>query len=127
MLGFGAVGVLLKQPLPLEPWRFALAFCGGIGFEKLMMGPTWNAWMSFASKPARTLESAVAEEAKAATNFDADGHGLIILDLDGEVVQVLGRLSEAQRREGITVRSGERLFVEDVDAARNRCTVSKLD
>lgn len=127
LLGFGAVGLLLKGVLPVEPWRFAVAAGGGLMFEAALMKPIWNGWMKFASKPARTLESAVAEEARAITNFDADGHGLVLIDLDGHEMQVLARLTEAQRVEGVRVRARDLMFVEDVDAARNRCTVSRLE
>ncbi len=50
--------------------------------------------MRFASTPARTLESAVAEEATAVTAFDNDGCGLVAIDLDGHEMRVLQGLRE---------------------------------
>ena len=64
------------------------------------------------------------EEARAVTDFDSSGHGLIAIDLDGQVVQVLGRLVTADRSAGVRVRTGDVLFVEAVDTRRNSCTVS---
>jgi hypothetical protein len=141
-LGFGATGILLKAMEPpllaaLTPYaglvndpgmavragRFALAMGGGWGFEHLVVSPLWNFMFRFAS-PAHTLESALCEDARAVTNFDESGHGLIAIDLDGQVVQVLGRLTPGQRAAGVRVRAGDSLFVEAVDPQRNSCTVS---
>jgi hypothetical protein len=36
-----------------------------------------------------TLEACVEDEVQAATGFDRDGHGLIAVELDGQLVQVL--------------------------------------
>ena len=126
LLGFGATGMLLPRAIFPEPFKFALALCGGWGFERLLMAPVWNFMFRFASNPARTLESAVCEEARAVTNFDANGNGLIAIDLDGQVIQVLGTLTPEVRATGVRVRSGDRLFVEAVDTRRNSCTVSLL-
>jgi len=126
MLGFGATGMLVPGSVVPEPYRMVLAMGGGFGFEHLLVGPMWNFLFRFASDPARTLESAVCEEAQAVTNFDASGNGLISIDLDGQVVQVLGTLNLQQRGTGTRVRSGDRLFVEAVDAKRNSCTVSLI-
>ena len=127
MLGFGATGLLIKGLMPLEPWRFLLAACGGVGFEKLLIAPVWNAWAGFASRPARTLESAVCEEARAVTNFDSGGNGLVAIELDGHAIRLLARLSAEQRTKGKRVHAGDRLFVEAVNSARNSCTVSRFD
>lgn len=126
LLGFGASGVLLKQALTMEPHRLILALCGGLLFEKLFVQPLWNLVFRFASNPARTLESAVCEEARAVTDFDARGHGLIAIELDGRMLQVLGTLTAQNRAEGTRVRSGDRVFIEAVDPQRNSCTVSRL-
>lgn len=126
ILGFGLTGFVAKG-FALEPWRMMLAVLGGFAFEFALMGPVWNAWMRFGSNPARTLETAVAEEARAVTDFDANGDGLISLELDGHSLQVLARLTPAQRAAGTRVRTGNRLFIEAVDAARNSCTVSLMN
>lgn len=80
--------------------------------------------MRFASTPARTLESAVWEEATALTNFDRDGCGLVSIVLDGHEMRVLARLQPEENDRN--VRAGDLLLVEDVDATRGQCRVSKI-
>ena len=54
------------------------------------------------------------------------GGVLIAVDVDGQVVQVLGTLRREDRALGVRVRAGDRLRIEDVDGAKHRCTVSYL-
>ncbi|HEX9393236.1 MAG TPA: hypothetical protein VF923_01215 [Gemmatimonadales bacterium] len=121
LVGFGATGVLLR-PILITPVAAGLAVLGGIAFERVLVTPFWNLLLKFASEPALTLESAVQEEVTAVMAFDRDGQGLIAVELDGQVVQVLGRLRPEDR--GTAVRAGDRLIVEEVDPQRNRCVVS---
>ena len=121
LVGFGATGVLLR-PILITPVAAGLAVLGGIAFERLLVTPLWNLLLKFASEPALTLESAVQEEVTAVMAFDRDGQGLVAVELDGQVVQVLGRLRPEDR--GTAVRAGDRLIVEEVDPQRNRCVVS---
>jgi translation initiation factor IF-1 len=65
-------------------------------------------------------------EGKAVTGFDANGNGLIALELGGEVVQVLGTLIPAERNAGVRIRAGDIVRIEEVDSVRNRCTVSRI-
>jgi translation initiation factor IF-1 len=82
--------------------------------------------MRFASAPALTLESVLEDEVQAVTGFDAEGHGLVTVEVDGQVVQVLATLRSEDRAAGVRVRAGDRLRVEEVDDRRNRCVVSPL-
>lgn len=122
-LGFGTFGLLLRSVLG-GPVLAAAAFGGAVLFERLLVTPLWNLGFRFESKPALTLESCVQGDATAVTGFDAQGQGLIAIELDGQVVQVLGTLQRADRELGVRVRPGARLRVEDVNTARNSCTVS---
>ncbi len=73
------------------------------------------------------LDQAVAGEGAAATDFDARGHGLITLEVDGQVRQVLGTLPPAERDPSLgRVRTGDRLVVRAVDCQRNTCVVSRV-
>ena len=128
LLGCGATGLALRALLPDWPaWLLAALSVGGAWvFERWIVQPVWRGLFNFASQPARTLESTLLEEGRAATNFDAAGDGLVALDLDGQVRQVLGTLCAEDRAEGLRVRAGDRVFVRAVDARRNRCTVSKV-
>jgi hypothetical protein len=128
LLGFGATGVILR---PLTDWSpvllFILALIGGLTFERFLMQPFWRFLFGFASDPARTLDTVVHEQSTAATDFDAEGCGLVSIELDGQVRQVLGRLAPAERAQPRgRVRTGERLLIEAVDDRRNTCTVSRL-
>jgi hypothetical protein len=60
------------------------------------------------------------------TDFDAQGQGLIAVELDGQLVQVLGILRPEELSIGVRVRRGGRVRIEEVDAVRNRCLVSSL-
>lgn len=125
LVGFGASGTLLKLAFAAAIWIPLGAIVGGIVFEKFLIRPLWNLLLRFASNPARTLASSVASEAIAATNFDAQGNGLVQIELDGQLRQVLGTLREEEKSQRVT--AGETLLVIAVDEARNCCTVSRLD
>lgn len=124
-LGIGTSGVVLRSMLGGTP-LFLAAVAGGVLFEAVLVRPLWNSLFKFASKPALTLESAVAGEATAVSNFDRNGQGLIAIEMDGQMVQLLGTLQADDRAMAVKVSAGTRLRIEDVDAARNRCTVSLL-
>ena len=128
LLGFGATGVILHPVLDGSPvLLFILATIGGWAFERLIIQPFWRFLFGFASDPARTLNTVVHEQSTAATDFDADGRGLISIELDGQVRQVLGRLCPEERAQADgRVRTGERLLIQAVDDRRNTCTVSRL-
>jgi len=124
-LGFGATG-LIARPLLGGPLLAATAIAGAVLFERSLVSPLWNFLMRFASKPARTLETAVTDEATAVTAFDPNGQGIVSLEVDGQIQQILATLSPEDRRLGVHVRAGQRVRIDDVDAERNRCTVSRL-
>jgi hypothetical protein len=58
--------------------------------------------------------------------FEANGEGIISLEIDGQIVQLLGRLQKTDHLPGTRVRAGQRLRIEDVNPAQHRCTVSVL-
>ena len=123
-MGVGATGVLLASVLPGEPLRGLASLAGGVALEKIVVAPLWNVLTRFASKPARTLDSAVMEEATALTGFDASGCGLVSINLDGHEMRLLGRLAPDHREQ--RVRSGDVLIVESVDGALGQCVVTPL-
>ena len=125
-LGLGTTGLLLRNTIGSGLPLFAAALVGGILFERLLVTPIWNFTFRFASNPALTLESALMGEATAVTRFDANGQGLIAIEVDGHLVQLLGTLQKTDIPPLGRVQVGARLRVEDVDSARNRCTVSLL-
>ena len=123
-LGFGVFGEATR-PFG-EPLQLVAAILGGIVLERFVVSPLWNFSMRFASTPAQTLESAVADEAMAVTAFDANGEGIVSIEVDGQVVQCLATLTAGDRDLGVRVRAGQRLRIDDVNSAKNRCTVSLI-
>lgn len=121
LVGFGAGG-LLASPLG-EPWRAGAAVLTAAAFEGLFVGPLWRMLFRFESSPAATLESTIEDDARAVMGFDANGQGLVALDVDGQVVQLLATLTAEDRARGARVRSGDLVRVSSIDAARHRCTV----
>lgn len=126
-LGAGATGLLLAPFVPLEILRAVLAACGALGLEKLVVAPMWELLSRFGSTPARTLESAVMEEATALTAFDSQGLGLVSITLDGHEMRALARLKPSAESAAPRVRAGALLLVESVDAVRGQCVVSVLE
>ena len=124
-LGFGTAGELLR-PVLGGPTLVLAALLGAVAFERFLVTPLWNFSMRFASTPASTLESAIADEATAVTAFDANGQGIVSLEVDGQVVQILATLQPNDRLIGTRIRAGQRVRIEDVDPAKNCCTVSTL-
>jgi hypothetical protein len=80
--------------------------------------------MNWASRPAKTLDDAVLETGTAATNFDTHGFGMVRLNLDGQVVQLLGQLAPEDQA-GPRVTPGDPLFIRSVDSVRQRCVVGR--
>jgi len=123
LIGFGTTGMVLRGTLS-GGLQFIAAAIGGIAFERLIVDPLWTFAMRFASKPALTLESVITEDATAVSNFDANGQGLVAVELDGQVIQILGTLQANDRALGVRVRAGDHVRIEDVNPATNCCTVS---
>jgi hypothetical protein len=125
-LGFGLTGILLRSSLPSALVLVAAIF-GAIAFEMLLIAPAYRFAMQFASKPALSLESATLSRAKAVMDFDAHGDGLIELELNGEIRQILGTLEGAENTAGIAVKRGDMVRVMKVNSKNGRCTVSRIE
>jgi hypothetical protein len=121
-LGFGAVGLVLEK-FVIVALSIPLAIIGAIALERILIQPYWKLLMRFASKPAQNLESATFARAKAVMDFDASGSGLIELELDGQVRQVLGTLKVGHEARVV---HGNSLRIESVTDAGN-CIVSLID
>ncbi len=123
LVGFGLTGVVAR-PLLSGVLLLAVALLGAVVFERALVAPLWRFLFRFASNPATTLEGSLLSEARAASGFDDNGQGLVAVEVDGQIVQCLGTLREDDLALGVRVRAGDVLRVEQVDAARSRCTVS---
>jgi len=126
LLGMGLAGHVTRPFFGGGAMLFVAALGLGLLLEGVLMRPLWNLAFKFASKPALMLESCVEDEATAVTAFDRNGQGIISVDLDGQNVQLLATLRADDRALGAAVRAGDRVRIADVDASRNRCTVSVL-
>ena len=126
LLGMGVAGRALRPFFGAGAMLFIAALGLGLIFEGALVRPLWNLAFRFASKPALTLESCVEDEATAVTAFDGNGQGIIAIDLDGQMVQLLATLRADDRALGAAVRAGDRVRIADVDSARNRATVAVL-
>jgi hypothetical protein len=122
-VGFGAAGILASSLH--EPFRLVAAVAAGIAFEALLVGPLWRFLFRFESREASTLETSIEDEARAVTGFDANGNGLVALELDGQLVQLLATLAPDERARGVRIRSGDLVRIAAVDAERGRCTVTQ--
>lgn len=122
LVGFGAAGIV-SAPLG-EPLQFGAGLLGAAIFESAIVGPLWRFLFRFESRAASTLESSIEDEARAVTGFDANGCGLVAVDVDGQVIQLLATLAADERARGIRIRSGDMVRIAEVDAARGRCTVT---
>jgi hypothetical protein len=125
LLGFGLAGFALRSLIG-GTLLLLVAIVVGIVVERLFVNPLWNFAMRFASNPALTLESATFSEGRVVSNFDQHGQGIIAVEVDGQVQQILATLSAGDRAKGARVRAGQLVRVDEVDGARHRCTVSVL-
>ncbi len=126
ILGFGLTGMVLRGFLPLL-LVVPAALLGAFLFETLLIRPLWTFLLSFQSRPGSTFEqSGPLTRAKAATDFNAQGDGLIELEFDGQVRQVLGTLEPEERRAGLQVKRGDAVRVLTVNPSNGNCQVSKL-
>ena len=124
LVGFGAGGIA-ATPLG-EPFRFVAGLAAGAAFEALLVGPLWRFLFRFESRAAATLDSAIEDEARAVTGFDASGNGLVAVDVDGQIIQLLATLSADDRALGVRVRTGDLVRIAEIDSARGRCTVTAI-
>jgi hypothetical protein len=122
MVGFGAGGIVTAALG--EPWQLGAGILGAVIFETAIVGPMWRFLFRFESRAAATLESSIEDEARAVTGFDKNGCGLVAVDVDGQVIQLLATLAPDERARGIRIRSGDMVRIAEVDAARGRCTVT---
>lgn len=124
-LGAGATGLLTGPYLP-APLTACASAVGGAAFYGLIVKPLGGLIMKAASKPAKNLDGVLAHEAVAQGRFDAQGRGIVTVDVDGEIVRLLARLESDDQAQGITVARGERLVVTQVDPEKNVLRVMKM-
>jgi hypothetical protein len=90
-------------------------------FEYAAVRPVWNLLFRFQGQPSSPLDALLLSEAQAVVPF-RNGRGMVSVVHDGRVVQLAATLREDHA--ALPVRVGDRLRIEDVDARRERVTVS---
>jgi hypothetical protein len=89
--------------------------------ERLLVRPIWNLVFRFQGNPSTPLGQLLCSEARAVVPF-RNGRGMVSVVRDGRNVQLAAAMRDDQV--GVPVRVGDRLLIEDVDASRERVTVS---
>ena len=119
---YGAFGNALVHAGHL---RFAsaalLAALPALLVEYFAVRPVWNLLFRFQGQPSSPLDALLMCEAQAVVPF-RNGRGLVSVVRDGRVVQLAATLREDHA--ALPVKVGDRLRIEDVDARRERVTVS---
>ncbi|HLK60415.1 MAG TPA: hypothetical protein VKU00_27890 [Chthonomonadaceae bacterium] len=118
---YGAAGyILAAYHLPIS-WAAIIALVPSALLVRFGVVPFWNMLFQFQGKPDTPLEELILCDAQAVTAFH-NGRGIVEVVRDGRQVQFSARLPEAQA--ALPVRVGDKLRVEEVDAANERLIVS---
>lgn len=119
---YGAFGNALIHAghLALVPAAIAAAV-PALLVEHFLVRPVWNLLFRFEGQPSSPLDALLMSEAQAVVPF-RNGRGLVSVVRDGRAVQLAATLREDHS--ALPVKVGDRLRIEDVDAARERVTVS---
>ena len=119
---YGAFGNALVHAAHLEVGLAALiALVPALLIEWFLVRPLWSLLFRFQGHPSTPLEELVLAEARAVVPF-RNGRGIVSTVRDGRLVQLAARLRDDEA--SVPVKVGDRLRIEDVDAARERLTVS---
>lgn len=119
---YGAFGNALVRAGHLSFFLAALAaVLPALLVEYSVVRPVWNLLFRFQGQPSSSLEALLFSEARAVVPF-RNGRGIVSVERDGRVVQLVANLRDDHAM--LPVRVGDRLRIEDVDARRERVTVS---
>ena len=119
---YGAFGNALVHAAHLSVSMAALlAPLPALLVERLLVRPVWGLLFRFQGQASTPLEQLILSEARAVVAF-RNGRGLVATVRDGRQVQLPAQLRAEDAQ--VPVRFGQRLRIEDVDARRERVTVS---
>jgi hypothetical protein len=91
--------------------------------ERFVVRPVWNLVFRFQGRPSASLDQLILADAVAVVPF-RNGRGIVSTRREGRVVQLAARLCDEQAM--LSVKVGDRLRIEEVDARHERVTVSVL-
>jgi hypothetical protein len=121
---YGAFGNALVHAAHLGRGSAALLAIGpALLVEWVLIRPVWNLMFRFRAEASSPLEELILAEAQAVVPFH-NGRGLITTIRDGRRIQLQARLCDQDA--ALPVAFGQRLRIEDVDARRERVTVSVI-
>jgi hypothetical protein len=121
---YGAFGNALVHAAHLTSASAALVALGpALLVEGILIRPVWNLLFRFRAEATSPLEELIFCEAEAVVPF-RNGRGVVATIRDGRRIQLGARLCD--RDAAFPVVFGQRLRIEDVDARRERVTVSLL-
>jgi hypothetical protein len=121
---YGAFGNALVHAAHLATGVAAvLAIPPALLVERLLVRPVWNLLFRFQGDASTPLEQLILSEAQAVVPF-RNGRGMITTVRDGRRVQLNARLRPEDATRPVVF--GQRLRIEDVDARRERVTVSVI-
>jgi hypothetical protein len=119
---YGAFGNALVHAAHLTSASAALVALGpALLVEGILIRPVWNLLFRFRAEATSPLEELIFCEAEAVVPF-RNGRGVVATIRDGRRIQLGARLCD--RDAACPVLFGQRLRIEDVDARRERVTVS---
>ena len=119
---FGAFGNAAEQLLSVPALVAALvAVVPTLLVERFLVRPLWNLVFRFQAPPAPPLDAILLSEAIAVVPF-RNGRGIVSTNRDGRLIQLSARLRDEDA--DALVKVGDRLCIEQVDAAHERVTVS---
>jgi hypothetical protein len=121
---YGASGNALVHAGHLSRHTAALIAIGpALLVERLLIRPVWNLMFRFRAAASSPLGELILAEAHAVVPF-RNGRGLITTIRDGRRIQLHAQLCDQDATVPVAV--GQRLRIEDVDARRERATVSVI-
>jgi hypothetical protein len=121
---YGAFGNALLDALHLNPLLAGLAaLAPTFVVERFVVRPLWNLVFRFQGQASASLDQLLLTEAVAVVPF-RNGRGMVSTTREGRCVQLSARLCDEHCM--LSVKVGDRLRIEEVDARRERVTVSVL-
>lgn len=123
-MGGGLVGMFLTPILGANLTILAAIVGAGV-FEFGIIKPLMGFLFRAAAPASEGLEGMVSQTAIAQTTFDKSGKGVVHLVLDGQTVQVLGRLDDEEQKKGVRICKGDSVIILEVNPTSNICRVSR--
>lgn len=121
---YGAFGNALIEAVRLTPILAGLAaVIPTLLVERFAVRPLWNLVFRLQGRPSASFGELILNDAMAVVPF-SNGRGIVSTNREGRIIQLAARLCDEHALR--TVKVGDRLRIEEVDAEHERVTVSVL-